>query len=280
MLSFKVYKIYAIIFFISEFSLSFLLTKNRIILFQRSGIKMSSSSLLGKNEFELKRDFISNMAQIYNPSPYNNVKYHESIYKLSVNKTDLNNDVRVNVKENFTETILLGISKDYSQRSSTIITYDCDEGGGMFMSFNFSGPASQHDILLGKFPPSHSKLICLSRIKRWWMAPFFANSADGVPIETQMVLSELDHNKLLNIDLASLFSPSPSSSSSSSSYSSTSYSSGKIYTIILPLIDYKNGFRMTLFGGNEGGSPAGNGVLASRAESGDPRYIYIYIYIY
>ena len=74
-------------------------------------------------------------------------------------------------------------------------------------------------------------------------APFFAKDADHVPIETQLILAEMDPTKTVQIaDLLSL------RRNNERPYRKEQ----KIYAILMPLIDYDKGFRMTLFGGNEG----------------------------
>jgi len=113
--------------------------------------------------------------------------------------------------------------------------------------------------LLGKLP-ANCKLLALSRIKRWWMAPNFCSSVHEVPVETQLLLIEL---------------PSSSSSSSSQTFDDSlgsNNSEGKQYAVIAPLIDFESGFRVTLFGGREGGNSQqiAKGNLAARVESGDP----------
>ncbi len=121
---------------------------------------------------------------------------------------------------------------------------------GLFLDFNFKNQKAQHDIQLGKFA-SGTRLLCYNRIKRWWQAPTLCTKTDDIPVETQMILAELNrgtHTEYKNED---------------------NTFSRKMYAVILPLIDYNSGFRVTLFG-KEGGSLAGNDILCARAESGDP----------
>ena len=66
-----------------------------------------------------------------------------------------------------------------------------DAQGGLWVSFRFEKKKAQHDIRLGEVLPG-SRLLCLSRIKRWWQAPSFGSSADDVPVETQLLLVELN----------------------------------------------------------------------------------------
>jgi len=108
--------------------------------------------------------------------------------------------------------------------------------GGVFLSFEMEDRKSQHDVILGRLPEG-AKMLAFSRIKRWWMAPSWCNSADEVPVETQLLLVEVPDGR---------------------------------YVVIAPLIDFDRSFRQTIFGGKEGGAPAGNGLLAVRCESGDP----------
>ena len=75
-------------------------------------------------------------------------------------------------------------------------------------------------------------------------APFFAKDADHVPIETQMVLAEIDPSK--TVQIVDLLSPLRRSNEKSNKKDPV------VYSILMPLIDYEKGFRMTLFGGNEG----------------------------
>lgn len=143
---------------------------------------------------------------------------------------------------------------------TNVIRVDQDEGGGIFVSFEFEKEASQHDIMLGKLPKD-VKILAHSRIKRWWMAPSFGESSNDVPVETQLMLLEL---------------PQYSSTKSTISSIITGMSSvtvedmvTKRYAIIAPLIDFDRSFRTTLFG-REGGVPASKSLLAARCESGDP----------
>ena len=124
-----------------------------------------------------------------------------------------------------------------------------DARGGLWVSFQFPKERSQHDVNLGKILTG-SRLLCFSRIKRWWQAPFFASDADAVPVETQMILIELNRAQSGSDKEAPNFH-------------------NKMYAVLIPLIDFDRGFRVTLFG-KEGGAPAGGGILAARSESGDP----------
>ena len=124
------------------------------------------------------------------------------------------------------------------------------------------------------------------------MAPTFLNNVDDVPVETQLILLELpltapsdiicnqnqneraansqkQKNKIDNDrdQLSYALEKESSSEIKSKLFSDKSFSQKK-YAIIAPLIDFNCGFRTTLFGGKEGGSPAGRGVLAARIESG------------
>ena len=114
--------------------------------------------------------------------------------------------------------------------------------GGVFLSFEMDDEKPQHDVILGRLPEG-AKMLAFSRIKRWWMAPSWCNSADEVPVETQLLLVEQEGR----------------------------------YVVIAPLIDFDRSFRQTIFGGKEGGAPAGDGLLAVRCESGDPAVQHAYI---
>jgi raffinose synthase len=98
-------------------------------------------------------------------------------------------------------------------------------------------------------------------MKRWWMTPSFHTSVDTIPVETQSLLIEIGKSssannifKIPSNDLAMI--------------ESEDNFSPKLYAVILPLIDFKQGFRATLYG-NEGGYPAVNKHLGIRLESGD-----------
>lgn len=136
--------------------------------------------------------------------------------------------------------------------------------GGAFLSFDFESAKAQHDVKLGLLP-QYAKLLVHSRIKRWWMAPSFHDSADTVPVETQLILIELPES------IPTLKTPLLQLTQLTSEFFGVKQDqiSQKKYALIAPLIDFSRGFRVTLFG-KEGGSPAGNGVLAARVESGDP----------
>ena len=124
------------------------------------------------------------------------------------------------------------------------------------------------------------------------MAPTFLNNVDDVPVETQLILLELpltapsviicnqnqndratnSQKQISGINndkdqLSYAFENESSSEIKSKLFGDKSFSQKK-YAIIAPLIDFDCGFRTTFFGGKEGGSPAGRGVLAARIESG------------
>jgi raffinose synthase len=145
--------------------------------------------------------------------------------------------------------------------SRTTLTFDRDMGGGLFVNLTFPRSSSQHDTLVGRLP-GISNIMCHSRIKRWWMAPFFPENVDAVPIETQLLLLETPIGIPTTTDLqVGLLRPSNASTNKNSP--------GMMYSVIMPLVDYNTGFRTTLYGWNEGGPPAGDGVLVARSESGD-----------
>ena len=66
-----------------------------------------------------------------------------------------------------------------------------------------------------------------------------------MPIETQLLLVEIDPAKT-----AVLISELLSLRRNERTYKNEQ----KVYAVLIPLIDYNKGFRMTLFGGNEGNS--------------------------
>jgi hypothetical protein len=176
-------------------------------------------------------------------------------------------------------------------------TAEPDPSGGIFLTFDFMTTSSQHDAVVGRIPFG-SRILTHSRIKRWWMAPNFLNSADDVPVETQLMLLEIDPS--LPFEAPASFTGSglghshvhphahsihtvkvgvanelrklkiPFVPADDSAQSSARKTAGKKYAVIAPLIDFDRGFRVTLYGGKEGGAPAGRGLLAARLESGDP----------
>ena len=138
------------------------------------------------------------------------------------------------------------------------MTYDIEAQGGAFVSFKFPVESAEHDIRVGRFT-AHSKLMCHSRIKRWWMAPFFASSADYIPIETQLVLAEIDNTKpnigdlLRSLPNANAYMETALKAIPLSYQGGPLHAQSPVYSVVIPLIDYNNGFRTTLFGGAEGG---------------------------
>lgn len=168
------------------------------------------------------------------------------------------NDVYFIDENNNRFSLLKGADSIFSSSSSSF-HYQInskEENEGTFLSFKFDTIESQHDARLGIFP-THAKLLTHSRIKRWWMAPSFHSSASTIPVETQLLLVELDS------------SASDAFSKLSSSILKTNYAfPSKKYAIIAPLIDFDTGFRVTLYG-SEGGPAASNNNLAIRLESGD-----------
>lgn len=140
--------------------------------------------------------------------------------------------------------------------------------GAAFVSWELGEGRASHDLLLGQLPRP-SKLLSLSRIKRWWMAPSFGSSADDVPVETQMLLLEIGKgaggpgSTITNAltSLTSLFGK------------ESQVLSNKEYALLVPLIDFGSGFRGTLFGNPAARSDLrvgdGEGWLALRMESGD-----------
>jgi hypothetical protein len=142
-----------------------------------------------------------------------------------------------------------------------------EKGEGVFVSFKFPTNSSLFDVRLGKLP-AIGRSLAHSRIKRWWMAPDFHDSADSIPVETQSLLLEIDEFKRLKESLKIDRMSDNLASGLISAVSKTALHDSKMYAVIIPLIDYDRGFRVTLFG-KEGGYPAGDGVLAARIESGD-----------
>jgi hypothetical protein len=112
--------------------------------------------------------------------------------------------------------------------------------GGAFISFENVDSSSQFDVSLGQLP-DNCRFLALSRIKRWWMAPSFGVTADDVPVETQQLLLETSGMTTM--------------SSSNSRPDKSQVFPTKLYTVIIPLIDFDKGFRATLFG-KDGGTPA------------------------
>ena len=140
------------------------------------------------------------------------------------------------------------------------------ETGGIFLSFDFQSIKAQHDLRLGVLPPL-SRILVHSRIKRWWMAPSFHQNPDTIPVETQLMLVELDSISSSQPKILNAFAQ--VTQKTSEIFGIKSVFPQKHYALIAPLIDFKRGFRVTLFG-KEGGQPAGNGAVAARVESGDP----------
>lgn len=122
------------------------------------------------------------------------------------------------------------------------------------------------------------------------MAPTFLSDVDDVPVETQLILLEIPLSSpeasysTLNVTNKkakgdSLLAKSPKQPLQESTevgnleearvklFSDKNFSKKK-YAVIAPLIDFDSGFRTTFYGGKEGGSPAGKGILAARIESG------------
>lgn len=128
---------------------------------------------------------------------------------------------------------------------------------GTFLTCKFTSSKSQHDMRLGLFP-THAKILTHSRIKRWWMAPSFHSSASTIPVESQLLLIEIDSSA------SDAFYKLPSINNQQNHVSFPS----KKYAVIAPLIDFDTGFRVTLFG-SQGGPAAADGNLAVRLESGD-----------
>jgi len=94
------------------------------------------------------------------------------------------------------------------------------------------------------------------------MAPSFHTSASTIPVETQLILVELDSSA--SDAFSKLSSMVQVATAAKNAYSFPS----KKYAVIAPLIDFDTGFRVTLYG-TEGGPAAANGNLAVRLESGD-----------
>ena len=177
------------------------------------------------------------------------------------------------------------ILEGYDER---IVEADVDiNGRGAFISFDFNGKSNaKHDVRLGglDMSPEAVHFVSWSRIKRWWMAPSFGSSADDVPVETQLFLLELKRNSRRpadagpcwdrpgsnNVPVGNGSGPPPAVPDQGRKGGEQTEEEGqKVYVLIAPLIDYSSGFRVSLFG-KEGGRPAGDGMLAARAESGCP----------
>ena len=163
---------------------------------------------------------------------------------------------------------------------NSAVVEEVPETGGAFVSFAFKTSACQHDAVLGRLPPQ-ARLLAHSRIKRWWMAPSFPAHTDDVPVETQLLLLEIPAtaqrqkgNRRHNTTARSLIYPDDSqggqglgSQSGLIEWEDSTITTiddhditpeeEKQYAVIAPLIDFDHGFRATLFGGKQGGAPAG-----------------------
>ena len=175
----------------------------------------------------------------------------EGVYNMHVHNTDICAEV-----EGSLVPVVFRVPS-----SSSLMSFEQDAGGGVFVNFTFSKAEALHDIKVGLLPGT-SDIMCHSRIKRWWMAPFFPENVDEIPIETQMLLMQTPVGKPTTIETLLRLTNGTIASLPPASHR-------MIYSVIMPLVDYHTGFRTTLFGWNEGGFPAGDGVLAARSESGD-----------
>jgi len=144
-----------------------------------------------------------------------------------------------------------------------------DDGlGGAFVSFSFKTNASQHDAIVGKVPVG-ARMLAHSRIKRWWMAPSFPATADDVPVETQMLLLEVPRprpRRALWGEEDHAYAQAALAMGEGGGEGAGAGEGEKTYALVAPLIDVDRGFRATLFGGKEGGAPAGK-VRAQRNTS-------------
>ena len=167
--------------------------------------------------------------------------------------------------------------------------------GGSFISFKFLKSSTQHDGILGMLP-STCRLLAHSRIKRWWMAPSFPENVDEIPVETQLLLLEipvslptptptpitttivknydiipkLEYSLLRTAALTNPFVKHLLGTDNNIEQDEQQRKQPKMYAIIAPLIDFDRGFRATLYGSKEAGSPFLRGLLSARIESGDP----------
>ena len=90
---------------------------------------------------------------------YDKEDIHKCIYPLITSGNDLSANAG---------SALVNVLQGVQNEEGTKMTYDVHEGGGLFVNYHFAQASAQHDIRIGKFPSS-SKLMCTSRIKRWWM---------------------------------------------------------------------------------------------------------------
>jgi hypothetical protein len=139
---------------------------------QQSSASSTSSSL--QLPEKLKEDLINSKNIIYNNLNINN--YFPISYSKETNSLYFNVDNRQ-------YEILYGLDK------AAIINFDI-LSGGVFIDFKWKDECvlSQHDAVIGSL--TKGKLLSLSRIKRWWMAPSIGDNADDIPVETQLMLIE------------------------------------------------------------------------------------------
>ena len=84
---------------------------------------------------------------------------HRYIFPLTIGGSDVSAN---------TGSSLLSIMQGVDNEEGVEMTYSSHHGGGVFVNYRFPTASAQHDIRIGKLPPT-SKLMCTSRIKRWWM---------------------------------------------------------------------------------------------------------------
>ncbi|KAG8378712.1 hypothetical protein BUALT_Bualt07G0013800 [Buddleja alternifolia] len=117
--------------------------------------------------------------------------------------------------------------------------------GSAFIGADSTSSSSRHVFNLGVL--ENRKFMCLFVVKIWWMIPRVGNSASEIPMETQMLLLEVDEESVLGV--ADEDSPAESTSEN------------KFYVLMLPVLD--GAFRTTLQGNKAN-------ELQFCYESGDP----------
>ncbi|XP_075503723.1 putative galactinol--sucrose galactosyltransferase 2 [Primulina tabacum] len=118
--------------------------------------------------------------------------------------------------------------------------------GSAFLGASSSSSSSRHVFNLGVL--EDCKFVCLSMAKIWWMIPRVGKSACDIPMETQMLLLEVDQEPVL--DVAVEETPAEPTSGN------------KFYVLILPVLD--GTFRTSLQGTK-------SNELQFCYESGDPQ---------
>ncbi|KAG7669440.1 hypothetical protein Ndes2526B_g05771 [Nannochloris sp. 'desiccata'] len=103
---------------------------------------------------------------------------------------------------------------------ATTASYEGTDIDGLVLGFDLPGsPASLLDAAVGELRCSN--FLALARAKLYWMLPVWGKSIAEIPVETQLLLLELNNEK-------------------------KERESFKEYAILLPLIDTQSGFRCSL----------------------------------